>query len=203
MPIPRLRPHIKKLRRLARDEGLEIWSLDECHFQQHGSRCVMWVPPEETDPTLLHAPTRKSVALFGAVNLHDGQLVTQFSPKFDAVTFLDFLRKLMRHRPSKRRLVLILDNARYHHATKLKPFLGERRQVLSLLFLPAYSPELNPVERVWKLTRRLCTHNQYFPLLSDLVTAVTTQLQSNSGVRPGKFTFVPVLSLILNPRGQK
>jgi transposase len=177
MQIPRRKPHIKKLRRLARDESLELWSLDECHFQQHGSRCIMWVPAEETDPTLLHAPTRKSVALFGAVNLHDGQLVTQFSPKFDAVTFWDFLKKILRRRPSNRRLVLILDNARYHHATLLQPFLAERRQVLSLSFLPPYSPELNPVERVWKLTRRLCTHNQYFPLLNDLVAAVTAQLE--------------------------
>jgi len=136
----------------------------------------MWVPPEETDPTLLHAPTRKSIALFGAVNLHDGQLVTQFSTKFDAITFGNFLKSLARHRPSKRRLVLILDNARYHHATLLQPYLAEKRRILSLLFLPPYSPELNPVERVWKLARRLCTHNQYFPLLDDLIAAVSGQL---------------------------
>lgn len=52
-----------------------------------------------------------------------------------------------------------------------------RRQVLSLSFLPPYSPELNPVKRVWKLARTLCTHNQYFPLLADLVTAVSVQLE--------------------------
>ena len=65
---------------------------------RHGTRCVMWVPPEETDPILLHAPTRKSVALFGAVNLRNGQLVTQVDPKFNAITFETFLRKLLRHR---------------------------------------------------------------------------------------------------------
>jgi hypothetical protein len=77
----------------------------------------------------------------------------------------------------KRRLVLILDNARYHHARILQPFLAERRHILSLSVLPPYSPELNPVERVWKLARRLCTHNQYFPQLSDLIAAVTYQLE--------------------------
>ena len=35
----------------------------------------MWVPPEETDPIVLQAPTRKSVALFGAVNLQGGQMM--------------------------------------------------------------------------------------------------------------------------------
>jgi transposase len=177
MQTRRHKPLLKKLRRLARDESVELWSLDECHFQQHGSRCVMWVPPEEKDPTLLHAPTRKSVALFGAVNLHDGQLVTQFSSKFDAITFQEFLKRLLRHRPLNRRIVLILDNARYHHATLLQPMLAGKRHILSLSFLPPYSPELNPVERVWKLARRLCTHNQYFPQLSDLIMAVTQQLE--------------------------
>jgi hypothetical protein len=47
----------------------------------------MWEPPKETDPVLLHAPTRKPVALFGAVNLRTGHLVTQLCPTFDAVTF--------------------------------------------------------------------------------------------------------------------
>jgi transposase len=177
MQIRRPKPPLKKLRRLARDENVELWSLDECHFQQHGSRCTMWVPPEEKDPILLHSPTRKSVALSGAVNLHDGQLVTKLSSKFNAITFWDFLKKLLRHRPWNRRLVLILDNARYHHATILQPYLWEKRHVLSLLFLPPYSPELNPVERVWKLTRKLCTHNQYFPLLDDLIAAVTQQFE--------------------------
>jgi transposase len=138
----------------------------------------MWVSPEEKDPTLLHAPTHKFIAFFGAVNLHDGQLLTQFSSKFDAVTFWDFLKNLLRPRPRDRRLVLILDNARYHHATLLQPLPAEKHQGLSLSFPPPYSPELNPVERVSKLARRICTHNQHFPLLDDLIDAVTKQLES-------------------------
>jgi transposase len=144
----------------------------------------MWVPPEEPDPVLLHAPTRKSVALFGAVHLRTGQLVTQFAPQFNAVTFAAFLHQLWRHRRPDRRLVLVLDNARYHHATLLQPFLTAHRAVLSCAFLPPYSPDLNPIERVWKLARKLCTHNQYFPLLSDLVAAVASQLNRWSRPNP-------------------
>lgn len=138
----------------------------------------MWVPPEETDPVLLHAPTRKSIALFGAVNLRIGQLVTQFSENFNAITFETFLRKIIRHRRKGNRLIIVLDNARYHHANLLTPFLYKYRRLLKLSFLPAYSPELNPVERVWKLSRKLCTHNQYFPDLQDLANAVANQLRS-------------------------
>ena len=59
---------------------MDLWSLDECHFEQHGTRCRMWVPSEEADPFVLQAPTRRSVALFGAVNLRDGRLVSLLTP---------------------------------------------------------------------------------------------------------------------------
>ena len=63
--------------------------MDEVHFQQHGSRCRMWVPAEVKDPILLHAPTRKSVGYFGAVRLRDGKLLTKREEKvFDAETTL-------------------------------------------------------------------------------------------------------------------
>jgi transposase len=157
---------------------VDLWSLDKCHFQQHGTRCRMWVPPEETDPLLLHAPTRKTVALFGAVQPESGRLVTRFEPRFNATRFGAYLRQLLRHRARGRRLVAVLDNAAYHRARALAPFLAAHRDVLRLLFLPPYSPELNPIERVWKLARRLCTHNRYFPKLDELVEAVTAQMQA-------------------------
>jgi transposase len=154
---------------------VDLWSLDECHFQQHGSRIRMWVPPEDKDPILLLAPTRKSVSLFGAVSVTDGRLVTQLEKHFNALTFQSFLITLLRHLRRNRKMVILLDNARYHYAACLKPFLREHRKRLHLEFLPAYSPELNPIERVWKLTRRLCTHNAYFKDLFDLVKAVSFQ----------------------------
>ena len=162
---------------MARNDEIDLWSLGECHFQQHGSRCRMWIPPEDKDPVVLHAPTRKSAALFGAVNTKTGKLISMLSPSFNAETFEQFLRKLIRHRKRSGKMVLILDNARYHHAKKLKPFLHKYRKVLRTDYLPPYSPELNPIERVWKLTRRCCTHNQYFESLEDLIKAVETQLK--------------------------
>jgi transposase len=135
----------------------------------------MWVPPEDKDPILLLAPTRKLVSLFGAVNLRNGKLVTQFEKKFNAMTFRDFLSLLLRHRRRAKKIVVLLDNAKYHHAEVLRPFLKRHHHKLVLEFLPAYSPELNPIERVWKLTRRLCTHDTYFEKLEALVDAVSRQ----------------------------
>ncbi len=135
----------------------------------------MWVPPEIKDPVLFHAPTRKSVACFGAVSLSSGKFVRTMCDTFNALTFETFLKKLLRHRSRGKRMVVVLDNARYHHAILLTPLLRKYRKVLTLLFLPPYSPQLAPVERVWKLARRMATHNRFFPTLSDVLVAVETR----------------------------
>jgi transposase len=73
-------------------------------------------------------------------------------------------------------MVVVLDNARYHRARLLTEFLRSHRSCMRLDFLPPYSPQLAPIERVWKLLRRLATHNQYFPELKDLLEAVMRQV---------------------------
>lgn len=121
---------------------------------------------------MLHAPTRKSVACFGAVSLSSGKCIRSMCEKFDALTFEAFLQKLRRHRSRGTRMIIVLDNAKYHHARLLKPWLRKYRRVLTLVFLPPYSPQLAPIERVWKLARRMATHNRYFATLSELLAAV-------------------------------
>ena len=120
----------------------------------------------------MHAPTRKSVACFGAVSLSTGKFVRALCEKFDALTFESFLKRLLRHRSHSKRMVVVLDNARYHHAILLAPLLRKYRRILTLLFLPPYSPQLAPIERVWKLARRMATHNRFFATLRELLAAV-------------------------------
>lgn len=137
----------------------------------------MWVPPEIRDPVCRHAPTRKSISYFGAVRLGDGKLVTSKPEgRFDAQTCWRFLRKLRRvTRRRGRKVVVIIDNAKYHHANLHLAWRKAQRPDFVLLFLPPYSPQLNPIERVWKLLRRLWLHNRYFPTLAELVAIVDAQ----------------------------
>jgi transposase len=151
--------------------------MDEVRFQQHGSSCRMWIPPEVRNPVLLHYPTRKSVGYWGAVRLRDGRFVyRRETDSFNAQTCQDFLAQL--HRTSRgrgRRTVVIADNAKYHHAKLHELWRQHQAERFALDFLPPYSPELNPAERIWKLTRRKCLHNCYFPTLDDVITAVEAQ----------------------------
>lgn len=163
---------------MQKDKRNDIWFEDECHFQQHGTRCRMWIPPEDKDPILKHAPTKKSISLFGAVCAQTGQLISMLSPIFNAETFLSFLKKVLKTKKKGRRIILVVDNARYHHAILLKEWLESNKKAIRLLFLPPYSPELNHVERVWKMTRKLCTHNQYFETLGELNEVVEKQMHA-------------------------
>jgi transposase len=137
----------------------------------------MWIPPEVADPVLLHHPTRKSVGYFGAVRLRDGKFVfRREAHAFDAMTTWNFLRQLRQcSRRSAPRVVVITDNAKYHHAKLHAQWRADHEPEFALSYLPPYSPELNPIERVWKLTRRLCLHNRYFPTLEGVVQAVEGQ----------------------------
>ena len=83
---------------MAKGKTNDIRFEDECHFQQHGSRCRMWFPPEEKDPALLHAPTRKTMSLFGVVSASTGEMTAMITKVFNAQTFLKFLEKVLKTR---------------------------------------------------------------------------------------------------------
>ena len=137
----------------------------------------MWIPPEIKDPVVRHFPGRKSVGYFGAVRLRDGLFVATREPdKFNAQSFHNFMEKLLVvGSTAGRKMVLITDNAKYHHAKLHREWREEHANRFVLYFLPPYSPDLNPVERVWKLIRRICLHNRYFHTLKEIEEVVENQ----------------------------
>lgn len=163
---------------MAKNPEIDVWAMDEVRFQQYGSRCRMWIPPEIREPVLLHAPTRKSVGYWGAVRLRDGRFIyRRETDSFNAQTCQDFLVQLYRASRCRRKVVVIADNAKYHHAILHLPWRQARVPKFDLDFLPPYSPELNPAERVWKLTRRLRLHNRYFATLDEVIVTTETQFE--------------------------
>lgn len=159
---------------LIRDESIDLWATDEVHFQQYGSRCRMWVPPEVVDPILLHFPGRKSIGYFGAVRLRDGKFIFEReAEKFNGESFFAFMKKLRsRVCRTQRKVLVITDNASYHHSRLHKEWRETHSDKFALEYLPPYSPDLNPIERVWKLTRRIAIHDKYFERLEDVSSVV-------------------------------
>ena len=95
---------------------------------------------------------------------------------------IDSFRQLLKTYPvaEEKRIYLILDNAPWHKKavrlvqTQALPEYHDIRDKMTLIFLPPYSPDLNPTEQVWRITRREVTHNTYFAnarILEDTLDA--------------------------------
>jgi len=97
-----------------------------------------------------------------------GQLIIRIEEIFDADSFKRFLKTILKQAKTKKKILLVLDNAKYHHAKKLKEYIDSVKDRLELFYLPAYSPEINAIEMLWKKTRRGVTHNRYFSTLKEM-----------------------------------
>ena len=90
---------------------------------------------------------RQRVSLFGALNLVTQKFYWKSTRTGDAKSFMAFLNQL-RQTFKGQQIHLILDNSSVHKNSRVKTYL-ERHQEVFLHFIPPYSPEYNPVEKVW------------------------------------------------------
>ena len=103
---------------------------------------------------VLKTPTRYEHLSVASAVTTGGRLVTQVRESaFNGAAIVRFLRHLLRQIPGK--VVLVWDGARIHHCAEVKDFLktGAAGR-LRLIRLPAYAPELNPDEGVWRWLKR-------------------------------------------------
>lgn len=105
---------------------------------------------------------RKTAHVFGAMSLEERpRFQYQFAEVFNGNTFLEFLKYLVRR--TRRKIFLVIDNGPCHNLTAAgKRWLEAARHWIELFRLPPYSPEFNPIEGVWKQTRKRATHNRFY-----------------------------------------
>jgi transposase len=142
----------------------EIYFEDECHFQRNTTIVRAWFL-KGTTPEIKSPPVREKISVMGAMGMDNGQLITMNAEIFNAVSFREFVKRIIKCAKAERKILLVLDNARFHHAIINREFLKSVKDKIELMYLPAYSPELNPIESLWKKTRRGVTHNRYFESL--------------------------------------
>lgn len=88
--------------------------------------------------------------------------------------FVNFLRLLRASHPETERFILYLDNAKYYHAAVVQEYLV-RHPEFHLEFLPAYSPNLNLIERLWKFLRKTA-FTRWHKTFADMEAAVSAVL---------------------------
>lgn len=108
--------------------------------------------------------------LMGTLNYETGEIYIEENDKYDAEVFLSFLKKIIIKYSGK--IVVILDNARIHHAKLLQDFLEKNKDRLSLVFLPPYSPNLNMIEELWGWLKNSVINNDFFSNLNEIKVAV-------------------------------
>jgi transposase len=139
---------------------------DEASFWLDGTLHQTW-SRVGTQPRVDTYGQRKTAHVFGAISLEDKPCFRwMFADVFNGHTFLVFLKMLVSK--SQRKIFLIIDNAPHHH---LKPdgkkWLKRNKKRIELYRLPPYSPEFNPIEGVWKETKKTTTHNRFYETVED------------------------------------
>lgn len=154
---------------------IDLWAWTKCTFN---NTVLPYVGAAgNAGPSAPSLSTRRSVGYFGAVRLRDGKFFfRRETEEFNAVTCWNFLWRLRAASTrSSRRVVVVTENAKCYHARFHRNCREEHADRFALDYLPPYSPDLNPIERVWKLTRRRCLHNRYFAHPDETVHAVESE----------------------------
>lgn len=109
---------------------------------------------------------RERQTAMGSFNFETGQITVSFHDRGNYQSFKKHLKKLLCIYRNHSTIIIVLDNVRFHHAKLLKKWL-EKHPKLILMYLPPYSPDLNPIERAWWYMRKKITHNRFVQTLDE------------------------------------
>jgi transposase len=161
------------LRAAKRRKGLILFE-DEASFAQWGSLSYTWARRGQ-QPTVKTSGKRKGYKVFGAIEYFSGRLFYQgLEDRFTSNSYQAFIQMILAH--TTEHLFLIHDGARYHTSQATQQFLETHRERITAHPLPSYSPDYNPIEYLWKKTKKQATHNQYFKEFAALTVSVDKAL---------------------------
>ncbi len=147
---------------------------DEASFAQWGSLGYTWAPIGQ-QPVVRTTGRRKAYKVFGLIEFFSGRLFYQgIDGRFNGDSYVAFLTGVLEQTTAP--LFLVQDGAPYHRAALVKAFFAQQRDRLHVTQLPSYSPDYNPIEFLWRATKRQATHNRYFPEFETLIGSVQEAL---------------------------
>jgi transposase len=114
------------------------------------------------------AKTRVNIA--GAINLETLDVMTRDYDKINSEKFVDFLKHIENCYQKAPKIHLFVDQGPYHTSKETKEYIKNSRIVLH--YLPAYSPNLNPIERLWKIMHEYVSNNKFYLKGKDFTEAV-------------------------------
>ncbi len=122
------------------------------------------------DKLIASTSSRTRVNITGAINLETMEVLTQDYETINGKTTVSFLKKLESHYPKAFEIHVFLDQSGYHRSAEVKNFVKTSR--IKLLYLPPYSPNLNPIERLWKIMNEWVRDNRVFQTPKEFRQAI-------------------------------
>lgn len=140
-----------------------IMFMDAVHPEYQSQAVYGWIPKGETK-TLPMTNTQFRMHLNGAINLNTMDIFTREYDTIDGQSVISFLKDLEAKYPDKT-LHIICDNGRSNKNKEIQEFLTNSR--IQIHYLPPYSPNLNAIERLWKVMRERTTYNKYYAKFAE------------------------------------
>ena len=136
--------------------------MDAAHFVHGAFLGYLWCLARIFIPS---PSGRKRFNVLGALNALNNEMITVTNTTYiNSLSICEMLDKLLLI--TKKPITIVLDNAKYQHCHLVKE-LG-----IELLFLPPYSPQLNLIERFWKLTKNECLYCKYYKSFGEFKSAI-------------------------------
>ena len=150
---------VRKYNRLKKKEGL-IYFADSTHPMLNPVLSSGWIRKGRNFDIKTNSG-RERVNINGAIEMNTLNVVSRSCKRVNGSTMCDLLRAVRMKHPRERRLYMILDNAGYNKSYEVQDMAKELG--IRIVYLPSYSPNLNPIERLWKFMKKKVMANTYFP----------------------------------------
>ncbi len=161
-------------------EAWELIFVDEATIRRPPTLTAQWCLVDEV-PEVPTGDDHTKVPVDGAVAPLTGRTHYHIGPTLGKGEFAQFLEHWLVYHPGKR-LLVIHDRGEQHTGAPVEAIVREAEGRLRLKAQPAYSPELNPQERIWKWLRRVVTHNHWFATLQEPSAAIRNFSRYLAGV---------------------
>ena len=114
---------------------------------------------------------RKGYKVFGLMDYFTGHFFYQGQDgRLNSAAYIAFLTRVLEQ--TTQPIILIQDGAKYHTSAETKAFFAQQTTRLQIVQLPTYSPDYNPIEKLWKKIKQQETHLHYFPTFEALTKKV-------------------------------
>ena len=161
---------IRLYKRLKQKSGEKepIYFADSVHPQHQTRLAYGWILKGERK-AIATTGRQYHLNIIGGICLNGHRIVYQQADKVDADSIAGFLCKLRSKHPEKCKIHVIWDRAGYHRDKAIQEFA--RGLAIEIHYLPPYSPNLNPIERLWQLMHERVTYNQYYATFKEFTRA--------------------------------